>query len=137
MKREIDRRARGQPSVSGARLAPAAHTQPGPASRREESPTSLRAPRVARTRPLRSSPRSALRASFPHERGALARRAGALSSGLWEQVEAGSGSRGAASSESAAGSGRLRACALRLLSRPRFRPSRARSCGCVVGFGWL
>jgi hypothetical protein len=29
---------------------------------------------------------------------------------LWEQVEAGSGSLGAASSESAAGSGRLRAC---------------------------
>ena len=29
---------------------------------------------------------------------------------LWERVEAGSGSLGAASSESAAGSGRLRAC---------------------------
>ena len=48
---------------------------------------------------------------------------------LWERVEAGSGSPGATSSESAAGSGRLRAPAavlgfLRLLSRPRFRPSR-------------
>ena len=59
---------------------------------------------------------------------------------LWERVEAGSGSLGAASSESAAGSGRFRACpaALRMLSRPRFRPSRGRAgvC-CVVGFGWL
>ena len=34
---------------------------------------------------------------------------------LWERVEAGAGSLGAASSESAAGSGRLRACGLRLL----------------------
>ena len=53
---------------------------------------------------------------------------------LWERVEAGSGSLGAASSESTAGSGQVgsnwlgavgcSAPALRLLSRPRFRPSR-------------
>ena len=48
----------------------------------------------------------------------------AFEQALWERVEA--GSLGAASSESAAGSGRLSRSApgLRLLSRPRFRPSR-------------
>ena len=48
-------------ACSGSVRMPAAHTQPGPASRRENKPpTSLRAPRVAR----RHSPRSALRASL-------------------------------------------------------------------------
>ena len=48
------------PAVEAYGRKPAAHTQPGPASRREAGPTSLRAPRVART----PSPRSALRASL-------------------------------------------------------------------------
>ena len=48
------------PAVAAYGRKPAAHTQPGPASRREAGPTSLRAPRVART----PSPRSALRASL-------------------------------------------------------------------------
>ena len=51
---------------------------------------------------------------------------------LWERVEAGSGSPGAASSESAAARGERSTPGLRLflrlLSRSRF------SCGCVVGF---
>ena len=38
------------------------------------------------------------------------RRGDAMGDALWERVEAGSGLLGAASSESAAGSGRLRAC---------------------------
>jgi hypothetical protein len=55
----------------------------------------------------------------------------------WERVAAGSGSLGAASSESAAGSGRLRGCGCCVLSRPRFRSSRCRA-GCVFGgFGWF
>ena len=54
-----------------------------------------------------------------------------------------SGSLGAASSESAAGSGRLRAYgSLRLFLRAAAVESVAvsavaRSCGCVVGFGWM
>ena len=43
---------------------------------------------------------------------------------LWERVEAGSGSLGVASSESAAGSGRLRAWSGSIVSRPRLRSSR-------------
>ena len=56
---------------------------------------------------------------------------------LWERVEAGSGSLGAASSESAAGS------AGAVGSGPAAVESAAVSavawylCGCVVGFGWL
>ena len=68
---------------------------------------------------------------------------------LWEREAAGLGSLGVASSETAAGSVRLRGCGL---SRPRVRsfgsgagavePAAdsvvARSCaGCVGGFGWL
>ena len=59
---------------------------------------------------------------------AARRRAHRHREALWERVEAGSGSLGAASSKSAAGSGRLRPPGLlRLLSRPRFRPSRGRA----------
>ena len=52
-----------------------------------------------------------------------AQRTGAGPQALWERVEAGSGSLGAASSESAAGSGRLSGPAA-MLSRPRLRSSR-------------
>ena len=47
------------PAVAAYGRKPAAHTQPGPASRREEGLTSLRAPRIARTPPplIRTSPR--------------------------------------------------------------------------------
>ena len=54
---------------------------------------------------------------------------------LWEREAAGSGSLGAASSESAAGSVRLRGCGC-LLSRPRIRSSRGRAvfrAGVLVG----
>ena len=50
------------PAVAAYGRKPAAHTQPGPASRREEGLTALRAPRIARTPPplisaIRTSPR--------------------------------------------------------------------------------
>jgi hypothetical protein len=65
----------------------------------------------------RSSRRRGTRVLLPGSRVCRARlhfadrlRAGAGRRALWERVEAGSGSLGVASSESAAGSGRLRAC---------------------------
>ena len=57
---------------------------------------------------------------------------------LWEREAAGLGWLGAASSESTAGSGRLRACGRSLAAVDSAAVSAvAWSCGCVVGFGWL
>ena len=52
---------------------------------------------------------------------------------LWERVEAGSGSLGAASSESAAGAVGSGPAAVESAAVS----ADAWSCGCVVGFGWL
>jgi len=63
--------------------------------------------------------------------------------GCWERVAAGSGSLGAASSESAAGSGRLRGCGCCVLSRAAvsivaLSGAVVSRVGCVFGgFGWL
>ena len=56
---------------------------------------------------------------------------------LWERVEAGSGSLGAASSESAAGSVRGAVGSGPADVEPAAVSAVAWSCGCVVGFGWL
>ena len=57
---------------------------------------------------------------------------------LWERVEAGSGSPGAASSESAAGSGRLRACGSLVAAVLAAVESVAVFVRiCVFGFGWM
>ena len=63
--------------VHRARTPAPNHTQPGPASRREAGPTSLRAPRVART----PSPRSALRASLGRFK-----RSRASSGSVWQEA---------------------------------------------------
>ena len=56
---------------------------------------------------------------------------------LWERVEAGSGSPGAASSESAAGSGRLRACGCSAAVLAAVESVAVFVRVCVVGFGWM
>ena len=55
---------------------------------------------------------------------------------LWERVAAGSGSLGAASSESAAGNGRLRGCGCCVLSRAAVSIV-ALSCGLCVWWVWM
>jgi hypothetical protein len=74
--------------------------------------------RAMRALPSRPVPVPVLISPTAFEHSAQAR-----GEALWERVEAGSGSLGAASSESAAGSGRLSGPAA-MLSRPRLRSSR-------------
>ena len=73
--------------------------------------------RAMRALPSRPVPVPVLISPTAFEHSAQAR-----GEALWERVEAGSGSLGAASSESAAGSGRLSGPA-DMLSRPRIRSS--------------
>jgi hypothetical protein len=87
-------------------------------SRRRSSSGALAAPPAA-TRPPRAPSFRRLLSSRRQARGGAQ-----WLEAPWERVAAGSGSLGAASSESAEGTGERSAPGLRLLSRPRFRSSR-------------